>query len=255
MDTAEDLSNSGKGAQSTDRALRLLALVAAQHGAGIGVAALAAQSGLDRTTTHRLVKALEGHGLVHREGRTAGFRLGLQAMALGQTALQRPPLLVQYAPLMKSLVRRVNEPLFLVVRAGDRSHCLYLEEGSHPVRDFGESVGNLRLLGLGIPSFALLAHLDDGQVQAHYQRCRVEYEANQMGLIRLLKWISEARAQGYAHIYAKGLRGVGVRFTYGSCGEAALGFVAPASRLPRAQVPQLAALLSEALERVAPGAV
>lgn len=236
-----------KGSQSTDRALRLLGLVAACHGSGASVATLAAQSGLDRTTTHRLIKALERHGLVHREARTEGYRLGLEAMALGQTTLQRPPLLMQCEPLMKSLVRRVDEPLFLVVRSGDYSHCLHLEEGSRPVRDFGETVASLRLLGLGIPSFALLAHLNDAQVQAHYQRCRAEYEANYMSLMRLRKWVNEARAQGYAHIYAKGIRGVGVRFTYGTCGEAALGFVAPASRLPRAQVVQIAELLRSVL--------
>lgn len=233
--TAATAARQGRasGAQSVDRALELLSLVAAHHGGGIKIPALVEQTGLDRTTVHRLVKALERHQLLHREARTEGYRLGLEAYALGQASMPRPPLVRQYTGLMKSLARRVDEPLFLVARAGDYSHCLHMEGGSRPVKTFNETVGGIRLLGLGVPSFAMLAHMDDCEVLAHYGRFQEEYLKNRMTLARLRKWVDEARQQGFSHILGKGVRGVGVRFAFGVSGEAALGFVAPSSRLSR----------------------
>lgn len=232
---AADGSGPGRshGAQSVDRALELLSLVAAQHGEGIKIPALVQRAGLDRTTVHRLIKALERHQLVHRESRTEGYRLGLEAYALGQASMPRPPLVRQYTALMKSLARRVDEPLFLVARAGDYSHCLHMEAGSRPVKTFSETVGGIRLLGLGVPSFAMLSHMGDGEVLAHYERFQEEYLKNRMTLARLRRWVEEGRKQGFSHIHGKGVRGVGVRFSFGVSGEAALGFVAPSSRLSR----------------------
>lgn len=222
-----------QGAQSVERALELLSLVAAQHGEGIKIPALAEQTGLDRTTVYRLVKALERHQLLHREARTEGYRLGLEAYALGQASMSRPPLVRQYSGLMKSLARRVDEPLFLVARAGDYSHCLHMEAGSRPVKTFSETVGGIRLLGLGVPSFAMLSHMGNSEVLVHYERFQEEYLKNRMTFGRLRKWVDEGREQGFSHIHGKGVRGVGVRFSFGASGEAALGFVAPSSRLSR----------------------
>lgn len=236
-----------RGTQSIDRALDLLSLVSLHHVEGISVAALAENTGLDRTTVHRMIKALENKGLVHREQNTKGYRLGTEAFSLGQTSLLRPPLVQEYQPLMKSLVRKLDQPLFLVVRSADYSHCLHLEIGSRPVRDFGETVGTLRLLGLGIPSFALLANFDSDAVTEHYLRHQAEYQANRMTLQRLNKWVRETQMQGFAHIYAKGIRGVGVYFRFGTNGEAALGFVAPRARIPHNQAREIADLLKSAV--------
>lgn len=238
------------GAQSVDRALQVLSMIGMRHVDGLSVAALAEMTGIDRTTVHRLVKALERQQLVHREARTEGYRLGLQACALGQSSMQRSPLVRQYKGLMKALVRKVDEPLFLVSRSGDYSHCLHMEEGSRPVSSFSETVGNLRLLGLGVPSLALLSHMADGDVLAHYERHHSEYVKKRMTLSRLKRWVSEARQQGFSHVHGKGVRGVGVRFSFGASGEAALGFVAPSSRLTEDDAIQIGRLLRRELARV-----
>lgn len=237
-----------RGTQSLDRALRLLALVAQHHTEGIPAASLVEQSGLDRTTVHRIVKALERHQMLHRESRSSGYRLGLQSYALGQASMGRAPLVRQYAGLMKSLARKINEPLFLVARAGDYSHCLHLEESSRPVKTFSETVGSIRLLGLGVPSFAMLSHLSDHEILAHYERFESDYLKNRMTLTRLRKWVHEGRQLGFSHIYGNGVRGVGVRFTFGVNGEAALGFVAPSSRMGRSAAIDIGMMLSQELK-------
>ncbi len=222
-----------KGTQSLDRALQLLALVAEHQDAGISSASLVEQTDLDRTTVHRLLKALERHQLLYKESKAEGYRLGLQAYALGQSSMIRHPLVRHLAGKMKSLARKIDEPLFLVARAGDYSHCLHLEPGTRPVKSFYETVGNMRLLGLGVPSFALLSHMSDGDILSHFGRYEGEYIKNRMTLARLRKWVQEGRQLGFSNISGNGVRGVGVRFIFASCGEAALGFVAPSTRMSK----------------------
>lgn len=238
-----------RGAQSTARSLALLQLLARQHAQGMELRELVAASGLDRTTAWRLLGALVDSGLALREQGTH-YRLGDEALALGLAALQRPPLVERCLPVMKALARRGGEPVFLVVRSGDHSHCLHLEQGPRPVRAFEDAVQRLVLLGLGTPSFTFLAHMDDAAVATHYARHADAYQAQRMGLARMQRLVLLTRTQGHAQIHAQGMGGVGLRFTFGSCGEAALGIVAPAARVPRARGPALATLLREEMRRL-----
>ena len=232
-----------KGTQSLDRALQLLALVAEHQDGGISTASLVQHTNLDRTTVHRLLKALERHQLLFKESKREGYRLGLQAYALGQASMIRHPLVRHFAGKMKSLARKIDEPLFLVARAGDYSHCLHLEPGTRPVKSFYETVGNMRLLGLGVPSFAILSYMGDDDILNHYKRYEDEYIKNRMTLTRLHRWVQEGRQLGFSNIYGNGVRGVGVRFTFGSSGEAALGFVAPSSRMGKSAAIEIGFLL------------
>lgn len=242
---------SARGAQSTVRSLALLQLVARQHASGQGMALreLVAASGLDRTTAWRLLGALVRSGLLQRAGGTV-YRLGDEALALGLAALQRPPLVERCLPVMKALARRAGEPVFLVVRSGDHSHCLHLEQGPRPVRAFADAVQRLVLLGLGTPSFTFLAHMGDAEVAAHYARHAEAYQAQRMSPAKMQRLVQQTRAQGHAHINAQGMGGVGLRFALGSCGEAALGIVAPAARIPRARGPALVQLMCEEMRRL-----
>lgn len=240
-----------RGAQSIDRAMRLLQHMAKGHAAGVPLRTLVEATGLDRTTAHRIASSLVKAGLAARDTQTGAYRLGIEAMALGMTAMQRPPLLVPCVPVMKALARRSGEHVFLVVRSGDYSHCLHLEEGPRPIRSFAETVGSMRLLGLGIPSFAFLAPLSDEAIVEHWARHETEYLSHRLTANKLQRWVRQAREQGYAQISARGLGGVGLRFAMGGCGDAALGIVAPASRMPRAKGPALAALMREEIRRLA----
>jgi DNA-binding IclR family transcriptional regulator len=228
----------------------LLRLMASHHAPGIALAQLVEATGLDRTTAYRIASSLVRSGLASRDAATSTYRLGIEAMALGMTSMQRAPLIEMCLPVMKALARRSGEHVFLVARAGDYSQCLHLEEGPRPIRSFAETVGSMRLLGLGIPSFALLAQMPDEEVQAHWTRHQAEYQAERLSAAKLQRWIAQARDQGYAQITAQGLGGVGQRFAMGSCGDAALGIVAPASRVPRSRGPALAALMREEMRRL-----
>ena len=239
------------GTQSIDRAVLLLQLIAAHHADGIALSQLIKATCLDRTTVYRIATSLVQAGLAEREAQSSLYRLGQETMALGATAMQRPPLVERYRPVMKALARHADEPVFLVLRTGDHSQALALEEGTCPIRSFAETVGSMRLLGLGIPSFALLARMSDEAVTAHHARHGAEYLSSRMSLAKLLRWVRQTREQGYAQVTAKGLSGVGVRIALGSCGDAALGIVSTASRMPRHRGPALVAMVQSELARFA----
>ena len=64
------------GVQSLERAFGLLDLIAAHHERGVTLASLQAQSGLDRTTAHRMLRFLTGAGYVQRDATPArAYRL------------------------------------------------------------------------------------------------------------------------------------------------------------------------------------
>ena len=71
--------------QSVDRALDLLAAVAASETAP-SVADLADRCGINRSTAWRLLATLEVHGMVERDSPSSGYRVGYGAVRLGAAA-------------------------------------------------------------------------------------------------------------------------------------------------------------------------
>lgn len=240
------------GAQSIERAGMLLRQIAAGHVSGTALRELVAQTGMDRTTTWRIVCSLERQGLVAKDGRSGLYHLGIEAMALGANCMSRPPLTQSCRPVMQALARLSGDGVFLVLRSGDYSHCLHLEEGAHPVRSFALNVGGTRLLGLGVASVALLATLDDETLMGHYQRHQVEYESHEVGLAKLQRWVIQTRQRGHSHVSAGGVAGVGVQFRIGSCGDAAMSIIAPRTRLSRVRGDELAQAMKREVERFLP---
>ncbi len=212
----------------------------AQSAEGVPLRRLVDDTGLDRTTAWRLVSSLAAQGLVHKDEATGLYHLGLEAAALGAACMDRSPLVRACLPAMKALARLSGDNVFLVVRSGDHSHCLHLEEGEHRVRSFALNVGGTRLLGQGVGSIALLARLGDDALVAHYRRHEAEYQADDVGLARLRRWAVQTRDCGHSYGSSGGVAGIGLGFRVGSCADAALSVIAPRSRLPRSRGAELA---------------
>ena len=218
------------GAQSVERTGALLRRIAAGHAEDVPLRRLVDDTGLDRTTAWRLVSSLAAQGLVHKDEATGLYHLGLEAAALGAACMDRSPLVRACLPAMKALARLSGDNVFLVVRSGDHSHCLHLEEGEHRVRSFALNVGGTRLLGQGVGSIALLARLGDDALVAHYRRHEAEYQADDVGLARLRRWAVQTRDCGHSYGSSGGVAGIGLGFRVGSCADAALSVIAPRSR-------------------------
>src|SRR3712207_891082 len=79
-------SANGTGTQAIDRAATLLVQVV-ERSSPVTVGELAEASGLPKSTTSRLLSALERHGLVQRSGERGGLRAGPVLLRFAQRGL------------------------------------------------------------------------------------------------------------------------------------------------------------------------
>jgi len=92
-----------------------------------------ATTGISRATAHRLVVALEVHGLVRRD-RFGMLFLGAGLMALGRTAAEGWSLPEAVRPVLSWLRDATGESVQLYVRDGDERRCLESLESTEELR-------------------------------------------------------------------------------------------------------------------------
>lgn len=136
----------------------VLVLDAVADGA-TALAEVAERSGLPKATAHRLVVALEAHGLLRREA--GGLALGLRLIALGRRAADAWPLARAAAPALEWLRDATGESVQLFVRSGDRRLCVASLESAEELRTIVE-VGALLPLDRGSGGRALIADVGSG---------------------------------------------------------------------------------------------
>jgi DNA-binding IclR family transcriptional regulator len=122
-----------------DRAVAVLSAV--EHGAR-SLGAIRAATGLTRSTTQRLVAALEQHGLLFRVG-GLGYALGPRLLGLAGAAMGELPLRELARPALERLARSTGESAQLYVRDGDRRICVDTVESEQELRtivDVGASL-------------------------------------------------------------------------------------------------------------------
>lgn len=90
---------------------------------GLTLAELVETSGLPRSTTHRVLRALEAEGLVARKSHRSGYMIGAQAAAFVGAARRR--LVDSVAPLLADLAAEVNETVDLYAYAAGQVVCIH----------------------------------------------------------------------------------------------------------------------------------
>ncbi len=112
---------------------KAVAILGALEAAPRSLGELTAATGLSRATAHRLARALEGHGLVRRDG-AGRFALGLGLVRLGRAAAEALPLAEAARPALEALRSDTGESVQLYVREGDRRVCVASLESPHGLR-------------------------------------------------------------------------------------------------------------------------
>jgi DNA-binding IclR family transcriptional regulator len=148
--------NSGVGV--LDRSMALLDLL------GDGprsLRSLAQASGLPRPTAHRLLVALESHGMVGRDADGA-FRLGPRLTELAMRAGHGLELGTLASGVLARLHDQTGESVQLYLRSGDRRLCVAARDAGAGLRD-SVPVGALLPLDAGSGGKVLLAWSDDAE--------------------------------------------------------------------------------------------
>jgi DNA-binding IclR family transcriptional regulator len=111
----------GAGDQSTllsvDKALSIVELMM-RRAEPLSARAIAAEAGINRTTTHRLLNALIHRGWIEKPAGTASYRLGLKFVALAHVGSHGRSFLEEVRPAMEHLSRLTRETVHLGVLDG-----------------------------------------------------------------------------------------------------------------------------------------
>ncbi|MCF4097566.1 IclR family transcriptional regulator [Maritalea mediterranea] len=100
--------------QSLDRAFALLNIIAAAPD-GIALGVLAQKAGLAPSTTHRLLGALEGQGVVEFDGQGGVWQIGLAAFQIGAGFIQRRDFIAAARAPMRQLMQDAGETVNLAI--------------------------------------------------------------------------------------------------------------------------------------------
>jgi DNA-binding IclR family transcriptional regulator len=233
------------GMQVITRAAAILGALAEPEG-GRSLAQLAAQTGLPKTTVHRICTALEQVGYVHTDSETGGRELGPSLLRLA--AIGRRDLRAVIEPLIERLSGDLNETVDLGVLDGAR--VLFVAQHPAPQR----ALMAIARVGAQFPAYTmasgkvLLAQLPRDEILRRLPR-RLEptLSGRQRTREALLRELEQARVTGLGYEREEmrhGICAVAVAITDVDGRSASIAVPMPTARFEESEE-RVAALLLE----------
>ena len=163
-------------------------------------------TGLTPSTTHRLLGALEDHGLLMFVG-GYGYRLGPRLLGLAAVARHEMPLRERAHPVLDRLATGTGESAQLYVRSGDRRVCIDSVESSSELRTIVE-IGTELPVNAGSAGKVFLAWGPTPETERLIRAAERRTERTPVG-DRLRQQVATARRLGYATSAGERQTGVG----------------------------------------------
>lgn len=187
------------GTQLLDRTVGVIKLLGEFGEKGARMSEIAESLGLKTSTAHRIITALERHGLIEREQATKRYRLGLALFALGATAADGTGLRKLCRPALLRIAGETGDTVFLMARSGLNVVCVDRQEGSYVLDSLTGHIGGQIPMGVGPASEAILAFLPEDEAEAIIEANEPLY-ARYHGLSadKIRKRLPEIRARHYA---------------------------------------------------------
>ena len=172
------------GTAALARGLGVLELLADEPtGTGLGVVRLAELRGDDKSQLSRTLQTLAEHGYVERDEESLAYRLGWRVYALAARAGDAR-LLAVAQPVLRALVRELEESVHLSVRQGAHVSTLLAEAPSHAIHAPGR-VGGLTPVATTSAGRVLVSELEPDDLAA-------------LGLTGLERVLADVRERGHA---------------------------------------------------------
>lgn len=153
---------------SIARAARVIDVLAHANN-GAGLTEIMTQSEFSKTTTFRVLAALQNVKYVFQDPENREYRLGHKFTELARTAARAHIASIAMQS-MKRLADRSEDTVFLSIPEGASSICVSRSVGAFPIRTLTLDKGDERPLGVGAGSLALYCSMTDARRSA---ACRV----------------------------------------------------------------------------------
>ncbi len=193
------MSAAGGGAQSVRRAVAILRVLASGQERGARLTDIVEETGLNRPTVHRLLRALAAEGAVEQDPATRRYMVGQEISLLGLARSARFPVRTIADPYLRHLADEVGDTVFLTIRSGVDSICIDRKTGDYPVKVLSLEVGARRPLGVGVAGVALLASLPPAEAAAIAEANGQRFAAHGLTAAKVLDRVRAARARGHAY--------------------------------------------------------
>ena len=185
--------------QSLDRAFDLLEILCRSRG-GMTIGALSAETGLHKSTVHRLLSSMCARGYVQRDAATSIYRAGMRLCELGSYIVDNLDVVELARAPMEQLGLETNETVHLVMR--EEKDIVYIhkvESGRGAIRMFSR-IGMRRPLYCTGVGKAILATWPDNEVRELWQDSDIQpwtehTIVTEEAFLREIEWV---RRLGYA---------------------------------------------------------
>lgn len=244
----------GPQAQTVDRAIRILKIIAENKGE-MGVNQIAEALGVFPSVASRLITTLEYHNLLRQNPQTLKYSLGLGLVELSTVALAGIELHEVSRPVLEELNEKTGETVFLMVL--DRGEGVYIHRIDSRQRiAIRSEVGRREPAHASAVGKALLAYLPEPEVEEIARRVGLPKmtENTITDLDALKAHLAEVRARGFAIDDEEGeigIRCIGAPiFDHRGQPVASISISTPAFRVSREQLLGWSDLLVEGARRI-----
>lgn len=247
------MTESYPGAQAVSRAIAVLRAFDDRHPSW-GLGELSEYLGLNKTTTHRLLAALESEGLIERATPGGAYRLGPELIALGGSALRSHELRTLARPEMERLALEVGEAVALEI-LHDGQTLLLDEVSNRAIAGVPADVGSRLPLHATSTGKLLLAYQPPASQEELLNRELAALTPQTMTAAPTLRAaLAQIRQQGYAQSseeFEVGFVAIAAPI-YNHTGTvvAALGIGGPVLRLTESLMPGLIAAVQVAARQI-----
>lgn len=241
------MSGEKSGVRTVDRICSILNCFS-QEAPVLSLTEISNHLDLAKSTAHRLLTAMEYHGLLTREVDGPGYRLGYQLLSWGMLMQKTHDLRNEALPFLRTLVEKTSETAILSVRSGDEGICVEMVESSQPVR-LAMQVGRRLMLHAGASAKVLWAFLPDEEIRRILNE--IALVAVQVNTItdpdEMYRELVTIRERGYATSFEetdKGAMGITAPvYDHTGWPVAGIGIAAPIARVAQDQIPAIARLV------------
>lgn len=196
--SSQKVPSAPSGTQSIQRIFRVIEVLS-HHTAGMSLQSISAETGLAKSTAHRMLTILVELGYVVQDSFSSRYRLTLKMFELGSGVVNDMDILSVARPHLDRLSRHTGEAVHLVLRDGVDIVYLHKSEASGARRMSSQ-------VGLRTPLFctgvgkAILATLPDDEVEQIWKKSPIQQitEHTIVDFGQLCEQLKAIRHKGYA---------------------------------------------------------